>query len=241
MNISFKIEDVAARSFGLTTIEEFTALANGSLTVDTNAPNAKPKLIPMMTARRLSDGCRLAVDAGLELSSRNNLTGVIYSSLSGEIQHNYKVLIACAKDIPCSPTDFSMSVHNAAVGNFTILSKADIPSSSVSASEDSFMQALVDAYIRLDNDKDRILVVDYNVSIPEFFINYSDSDLLDYPIAVGFVLSKGNEVTISSQAKEAVTYDKHQALTLLLNYLNQAKQCTIKSSNQEYQVNFSCK
>ena len=134
-----------------------------------------------------------------------------------------------------------MSVHNAAVGNFTILSKADIPSSSVSASEDSFMQALVDAYIRLDNDKDRILVVDYNVSIPEFFINYSDSDLLDYPIAVGFVLSKGNEVTISSQAKEAVTYDKHQALTLLLNYLNKAKQCTIKSSNQEYQVNFSCK
>ena len=103
------------------------------------------------------------------------------------------------------------------------------------------MQALVDAYIRLDNDKDRILVVDYNVSIPEFFINYSDSDLLDYPIAVGFVLSKGNEVTISSQAKEAVTYDKHQALTLLLNYLNKAKQCTIKSSNQEYQVNFSCK
>ena len=50
MNISFKIEDVAARAFGLTTIEEFTALANGSLTVDTNATNAKPKLIPMMTA-----------------------------------------------------------------------------------------------------------------------------------------------------------------------------------------------
>ena len=40
MKISFKIEDVAARAFGLTTIEEFTALANGSLTVDTKAAKA---------------------------------------------------------------------------------------------------------------------------------------------------------------------------------------------------------
>ena len=241
MNISFKIEDVAARAFGLTTIEEFTAFANGNLTVAPKAPNAKPKLIPMMTARRLSDGCRLAVDAGLELSLRNKLTGVVYSSLSGEIQHNYKVLLACANDTPCSPTDFSMSVHNEAVGNFTILSKASIPSSSVSASEDSFMQALVDAYIRLDNDEDRILVVDYNVSIPEFFINYSDSDLLDYPIAVAFVLAKGNEINICTQDNNEETYDNHQALTFLLSYLCKAKQCNIKGSNQEYQVNFSCK
>ena len=239
MNICFNIVDVAARAFGLTTIEEFTALANGSLAIDTKVINPKPKLIPMMAARRMSDGCHLAVDLGLELCAKNKLTGVVYSSLSGEIQHNYKVLLACAKEQPCSPTDFSMSVHNAAVGNFTILSHQAIPSSSVSASEDSFMQALVDAYIRLDNDEDRILVVDYNVSIPKFFLDYNKEKLLDYPIAIGFVLAKGDKVSINSKENSIDTFDKHQALTFLLNFLKPSKQCSIIGSSNEYQVKFS--
>ena len=172
MKFALNIDDYSARAFGFNTKEQFTSLALGEVEADIKAVNPKSVNIPMMTARRLSMGCRMAVDIGIELlKSHEDIDAVIYSSATGEEEHNYKVLESAAKGIDCSPTDFSMSVHNTGVGNFTILSKKKIPSSSVSAGIDSFMMALTDAYVMLSSGYKKILVVDYNVSIPPFFKN----------------------------------------------------------------------
>lgn len=194
MKFSLNIDDYSARAFGLNTKEQFSSLAFGEIETDNKAPNLNPANIPMMTARRLSMGCRMAVDIGLELiKAHDDIDAVIYSSATGEEEHNYKVLESAAKGVDCSPTDFSMSVHNTAVGNFTILSKKKIPSSSVSAGTDSFLMALTDAYVMLSSGYKKILVVDYNVSIPPFFKNYLKKDFPDYPYSVGLVVSKGDD------------------------------------------------
>lgn len=199
MKFALNIDDYSARAFGFNTKEQFTSLALGEVEADIKAINPKPANIPMMTARRLSMGCRMAVDIGIELlKSHEDIDAVIYSSATGEEEHNYKVLESAAKGIDCSPTDFSMSVHNTGVGNFTILSKKKIPSSSVSAGIDSFMMALTDAYVMLSSGYKKILVVDYNVSIPPFFKNYLKKDFPDYPYSVGLVVSKGNDYEFST-------------------------------------------
>ena len=145
MKFSFDISDYAVRVFGLSTKEEFEAFAKSNEEADINAVNPKPKHVPMMTARRLSSGCRLGVDTGMELISNNEIDAVIYSSRSGELEHNDKLLNAISNNLDCSPTDFSMSVRNCGVGNFTILSKKKIPSTSIAAGVDTFMQALTEA------------------------------------------------------------------------------------------------
>ena len=194
MKFALNIDDYSARAFGFNTKEQFSLLAHGDIEADIKAPNPKPANIPMMTARRLSMGCRMAVDIGIEpLKAHDDIDAVIYSSATGEEEHNYKVLESAAKGVDCSPTDFSMSVHNTGVGNFTILSKKKIPSSSVSAGIDSFLMALTDAYVMLSSGYKKILVVDYNVSIPPFFKNYLKKDFPDYPYSVGLVVSKGND------------------------------------------------
>lgn len=199
MKFALNIDDYSARAFGFNTKEQFTSLALGEVEADIKAINPKPANIPMMTARRLSMGCRMAVDIGIELlKSHEDIDAVIYSSATGEEEHNYKVLESAAKGIDCSPTDFSMSVHNTGVGNFTILSKKKIPSSSVSAGIDSFMMALTDAYVMLSSGYKKILVVDYNVSIPPFFKNYLKKDFPDYPYSVGLVVSKGDDYKFST-------------------------------------------
>lgn len=199
MKFALNIDDYSARAFGFNTKEQFTSLASGEVEADIKAINPKPANIPMMTARRLSMGCRMAVDIGIELlKSHEDIDAVIYSSATGEEEHNYKVLESAAKGIDCSPTDFSMSVHNTGVGNFTILSKKKIPSSSVSAGIDSFMMALTDAYVMLSSGYKKILVVDYNVSIPPFFKNYLKKDFPDYPYSVGLVVSKGDDYEFST-------------------------------------------
>ncbi len=221
MKFALNIDDYSARAFGFNTKEQFTSLALGEVEADIKAVNPKPVNIPMMTARRLSMGCRMAVDIGIELlKSHEDIDAVIYSSATGEEEHNYKVLESAAKGIDCSPTDFSMSVHNTGVGNFTILSKKKIPSSSVSAGIDSFMMALTDAYVMLSSGYKKILVVDYNVSIPPFFKNYLKKHFPDYPYSVGLVVSKGNEYEFSTTKLKAKSeYMFPVSLNFLLNFI----------------------
>lgn len=107
MKFALNIDDYSARAFGFNTKEQFTSLALGEVEADIKAVNPKSVNIPMMTARRLSMGCRMAVDIGIELlKSHEDIDAVIYSSATGEEEHNYKVLESAAKGIDCSPTDF---------------------------------------------------------------------------------------------------------------------------------------
>ena len=222
MHFSLNIEDYIIRAFGFSSNIDFeNAVRNGS-EFDVNAKNPKPTKIPMLYARRLSSGCRLAVDAGLILAdAHEDIDAVIYSSRSGEIEHNFRVLDAIARNQPCSPTDFSMSVHNCGVGNFTILSKKKIPSTSISAGTDSFMQALTEAYSMLSTRYNKILLVDYEVTIPQFFKLYLDEKTPTYPYSVGLILTRGNEVKISTSKRDfqdisdyppAITFLKHLIL-----------------------------
>lgn len=195
MEFSVDILDIEGRAFGLSELKDFAAVSTGDLIPDPDAQNIKASQVPMMTARRLSQGSRHAVDIGLILSRRNDIDGVVYSSMSGEIVHNLNVLISSAKGEACSPTDFSMSVHNSAVGNFTILSKSKIPSSSVSSGRDSFFMALLEAYLMLEsNEMKKIIVVDFDVNIPDFFKNFLPADFPCYPYAAGVVVGKGTGV-----------------------------------------------
>lgn len=193
MEFSLNIEDYSARAFGLITKDQFASLSSGEIEADLTAANPKPTNIPMMTARRLSIGCRMAVDIGLELLKvHEDIDAVIYSSATGEEEHNYKVLEAVTTRADCSPTDFSMSVHSTGVSNFTILSKKKIPSNSISAGTDSFMMALTDAYSMLSTGYKKLLVVDYNETIPHFFTNYLKKGFPNYPYSVGVVVSRGD-------------------------------------------------
>lgn len=221
MDFSLNIEDYSARAFGLNTKEQFASLSSGEIEADLTAANPKPANIPMMTARRLSMGCRMAVDIGIELLKAHvDIDAVIYSSATGEEEHNYKVLESAAKGIDCSPTDFSMSVHNTGVGNFTILSKKKIPSNSVSAGIDSFMMALTDAYVMLTSGYRKILVVDYNVSIPPFFKNYLKKDFPDYPYSVGVVVTNGKNCKLSTAPLNEKSDNQFPvSLNFLLNFI----------------------
>lgn len=227
MDFSINIVDYSVKAFGITKKEEFKDFALGKTSVDLDTKNPKPELIPMMTARRLSQGCRLAVDIGLQLNSIYDIDAVIYSSRSGELEHNYKVLESNVNNIECSPTDFSMSVHNCAVGNFTILSKKKIPSSSITAGVDSFMHALTDAYIMLKSGYKKVLLVDYDVNLPKFFKDYIEKDAPTYPFAAGFVLELGDKINIKTN-KENEKKDWDQKLPSSLLF---AKNLVTNNSN----------
>src|SRR5690606_29723508 len=80
------------------------------------APFPATPLLPMMMARRLSQGSRLAVQVGLSLLARHPVDYAIFVSRHGELARSVTLLQALAARQALSPTDFSMSVHNTAAG-----------------------------------------------------------------------------------------------------------------------------
>lgn len=115
MKFSLNIIDWQARAPGLSDATEWQAWSRLQLTVDPAAPLPRLTALPMMTARRLNSGSKLAVDIGLAMLQNHAIDAVVYSSRHGELERNDRILHALATGQSVSPTDFAMSVHNSAV------------------------------------------------------------------------------------------------------------------------------
>ncbi|MGL6469504.1 beta-ketoacyl synthase chain length factor [Aeromonas hydrophila] len=165
--LSFSLLDSQALSPGLADEAAWQAWAQqGRWPVDPPFP-ATP-LLPMMMARRLSQGARLAVQVGLSLLARHQIDSAVFVSRHGELARSMTLLQALADGQALSPTDFSMSVHNTAAGLCSIQGKAAIPMTSLAAGENSLMAGLTEAVCALQAGARRVLLVAFEGPVPAF-------------------------------------------------------------------------
>lgn len=193
MAFTFDIEAFAVRCPGIDnsgatlklSIEELHKIINAS-----DKKIAKASFLPMMQARRLKAGSRAAADIASEMLQYAP-EFVVFSSRHGELERCYSILTALAHNEDISPTDFAMSVHNAAVGAFTIINKANIPCTSISAGEHSFIQALIEGAIALQDYK-KVLVVDFEGVVPDIYETKCNLKH-NFPYASAFILTAGTK------------------------------------------------
>lgn len=165
-----------------------------------DAPLAFTKRLPMMKARRMSPGARLACEAALALEGAGEAKAWIFSSRHGETVRGVKILDAISAGEPPSPTDFMMSVHNAAAGMFTIEGRVHAPASSVAAGAESFHMALVEAAGMLADGMDCVAVVDFDDCQPGAFLDAFESRPCDALYATAWLLKKGAGVTMTPRS-----------------------------------------
>lgn len=103
MKFTLTLIDWQARAPGLSDADEWQAWSRRSDAIDPAAPLAKLTDLPMMTARRLNSGSRLAVDLGLMMLRKHRIDAVVYSSRHGELERNFRILRALAAEQPVSP------------------------------------------------------------------------------------------------------------------------------------------
>lgn len=198
--------DITASALRIAGLEDFDSPEDWAARAEFPDPKAKGAPcghLPMMQARRLKTGSRMAADAGFELLAHDP-DFIVYSSRHGELERNFSILSALSGDDDVSPTDFSMSVHNASAGVLTVTSGRKIPLSSISAGTDSFVQALFESVAAL-NDHERVLLVDFDGAIPEFFMRDLPSDIPRFPYAAGFIVARGGQWSIGPDVREAVS------------------------------------
>ena len=188
--LSFSLLDSQALSPGLADEDAWQAWAQqGRWPVD--PPFPVTPLLPMMMARRLSQGARLAVQVGLSLLARHQIDSAVFVSRHGELARSMALLQALADGQALSPTDFSMSVHNTAAGLCSIQGKAAIPMSSLAAGENSLMAGLTEAVGALQAGARKVLLVAFEGPVPEFHRPWLAEEAP--PHALGLVLEGGEQ------------------------------------------------
>lgn len=220
MKFALNILDWQARAPGLSDASQWLAWSQGLHAIDPAAPQAKLTDLPMMTARRLNSGSKLAVDCGLAMVRKHAIDAVVYTSRHGELEHNYRILHALASEQDVSPTDFAMSVHNSAVGNLTIAARQPMVSSSLSAGRDTFQQGLCEVLSLLQAGYARVLMVDFDGALPDFYPPSLPPQMPTWPFALALVIEAGETLRCETrpgtpQAEASLP----QSLLFLRHYL----------------------
>ncbi|MBL5922499.1 beta-ketoacyl synthase chain length factor [Lelliottia amnigena] len=220
MKFALNIIDWQARAPGLSDATQWQAWSRESLAIDPAAPQAKLTALPMMTARRLNSGSKLAVDCGLSMLRKHAIDAVVYTSRHGELERNYRILHALATDQAVSPTDFAMSVHNSAVGNLTIAARQPIVSSSLSAGLDTFQQGLCEVLSLLHAGYSRVLLVDFDGALPDFYHPHLPPHMPTWPYALALVIEAGDMLRCETQTgSDGIEPPLPQSLMFLQHYL----------------------
>lgn len=163
--------------------------------------------IPAMMRRRMSMLSKLAVQVAINVSNEQQIDYVIFSSRHGELTRTSQLLNHVIAGQSASPMAFSQSVHNTAVGLFTIATKQTIPSTSVSACLHSVHAAMIEAAAYLSaHPTHHVLVVDIDEPLPEMYAVYERSSFNGY--AFGMVLAAGDQYQLCWHSKQPIVHSE---------------------------------
>jgi hypothetical protein len=180
----FRVVDWAARSPDRESKAQWSAWARK---VSPNAPVQANHSVemPMLVRRRLGKLGQLAVSAAYEVGALPPVRYILCSR-HGEFRRTLGLLRGVALREPLSPTEFSVSVHNALAGLLSIATKATGGHTAIAAGADSFAYGLVETAASLSAaPEEPVLLVYFDEPLPS---PYDELALPQGDMALAFAL-----------------------------------------------------
>lgn len=216
--IKFNIAQWRAWAPGLITAEDWQQWSqHPSVPVDQDdAPDVS--FLPAMQRRRLSRLARMAFSVGWPLAEGREQLPLVFVSRHGETPRTFDILSDLAADQPLSPTQFSLSVHNAVIGLWSILRGETSEMTALAAAGDGLEHGVMEAASLLAEGAPAVLLLIAEENPPRAYAPWIDD--VPFPYALGLLLTPGDEwqLTLSTgESKDtADTADKWpHALNLL--------------------------
>ena len=173
VRFSLEIARVAFWTAGLRSIDQWRSWDGETLNLELDGASPRPEFVPPMVRRRCSELSRamLAVtDACLEKDFLEDRPTIVFSSRHGEANTTVELLRSLAAEEELSPMSFSLSVHNATAGIYSIASASKKSTNSISVSEEIFSNSMFEAAgIALDDKHGEVILVLGEESFPVEF------------------------------------------------------------------------
>jgi len=198
MKLNFSIDSWSAWSSVRGGVESWSSSRAFEMTGrELTLPNLS--LIPAMKQRRMSFLSKMAVSTALDCLARYNgekpeelSPKSVFASSHGELSRSIKIIESMVSSGEISPTDFSLSVHNTALGLFSILTRNCEAATSIAAGNLSFGYGLLEACMQLGEGKqDKVLLVYFDEPLPKMLIEFEREN--PQSICIALLLSKDTE------------------------------------------------
>ena len=120
-------------------------LAKAEWRESAESPKPDVSFVPPMERRRLTGVERAALSVAWQVYPHGEQIPVVFASRWGEIGTTLKLMRQMHDEGEMSPAGFSNSVHNAAPGHFSLLTKDKAPYTAIAAGPDSYDMGLLEA------------------------------------------------------------------------------------------------
>lgn len=125
--------------------------------------------VPKMLKRRLSPLAKIAFCAANQCIDEHMIMPMVFSSSHGELAKSFAMMEMLEAGEEISPTAFSLSVHNAIAGLFSMAWQNKLQCTVVAAGEEGLAAAFIEALGLLQEGAEQVLLVFYDEPLLDFY------------------------------------------------------------------------
>ena len=177
--------------------------------------------VPKMFKRRLTPLAKTVFCAVLACTDKVSQPSLVFSSTHGELAKSLIMMQEIEAGEEISPTAFSLSVHNAIAGLFSIAFNNKKQCTVLAAGEEGLATAFIEALGLFNEGEQEVLVVFYDEALPNFF-PYAPYKLTAKTSALALKLTQqgeGQKIQFSQGDMMANEGEQAIQLPLLIDFL----------------------
>ncbi|RYY73826.1 MAG: 3-oxoacyl-ACP synthase [Gammaproteobacteria bacterium] len=168
-------------------------------TFDDTQPDVS--VIPAMLRRRLSPAARMAMSVMMPLAETHGAMPLVYVSRHGDLHRTLQLLKDLANSELLSPTAFSLSVHNATAGLFSIQQGLTKNITAISCGDQELIPAMLEALGQCNAQEPKVMCVFCDEPPPNIYCEQVSQP--EAPYAVALVISRGTDWQLASTGEFA--------------------------------------
>lgn len=167
------------------------------------ASDAQPDVsfLPAMQRRRLSPLARMVFNVAWPLAEGHAALPLLFVSRHGETPRTHAILSDLARQEPLSPTQFSLSVHNAIIGLWSILRGDTSEMSSLAGEADGLEHAALEAAALLAEGAPAVLLVVAEETPPDAYAAWVDD--VPFAYALALLLEPGHDWQLTLESPDS--------------------------------------
>jgi Beta-ketoacyl synthase, N-terminal domain len=192
--VHFSIASFAAWAPGVETRAAWLEWANGEHPICGASEPAVSAMAPMLR-RRAGFLSKMALEVAYRCLGNRCDVPAIFCSRHGEAARSVDLLLDLARSVPLSPTAFSLSVHNATAGLFSVARGDHANSIALAAGHSSAEHGVIEACGLLAEGEPRVLLVVYDCPLPAVYGAFEDCH--EQPFAWSWMMRPPNGDVVS--------------------------------------------
>lgn len=203
-----------------------------------SAGEPKAAAMPPMLRRRAARQVRMAFEAAQAAADGRKDIPVVFCSQHGEVKRSLEILEPLAQDEAISPAAFSLSVHNAISGLYSIAAADTAPMTALAGDADGAGHALVEACAQLAAGAPEVLLVVYDEPLPALYQAYATGPEQAFAWAWLLTAPHGQAYTWSWRAQAEATPAQNGepfGLRMMRCFLTDAAQVEMPGQRRQWQ------